>query len=112
MTSFHAGTTLLADELRPGLDPLDVSPGLLGFLVVFALVVACIPLFRSLTGKLRGVEHRAAQEDRTAQPDGEASTVTDGTGTDGAVRPDGAAGRSARDSDEQGTEERPGGTGR
>lgn len=49
----------IEDELRPGLEPLDVSPGLLGFVVVFAMVLACIPLFRSMSGKLRGVDHRA-----------------------------------------------------
>lgn len=43
----------------PGeLDPNDVSPGLLGFVVMFAVVLLCIPLFRSMTSKIRGVEHR------------------------------------------------------
>ncbi|HWS57553.1 MAG TPA: hypothetical protein VN257_03370 [Actinotalea sp.] len=50
-------------ELREGLDPDDVTPGLLGFLVIFAAVLACIPLFWSMTGKLRRVEHRARLED-------------------------------------------------
>lgn len=50
-------------ELREGLDPDSVTPGLLGFLVIFAAVLACIPLFLSMTGKLRRVEHSArAQE--------------------------------------------------
>lgn len=44
------------------LDPYDVSPGLLGFLVIFAVVLACIPLFRSMTGKVRRLEHRARAE--------------------------------------------------
>jgi len=46
-------------ELREGLDPDSVTPGLLGFLVIFGAVLACIPLFRSMTGKLRKVEHTA-----------------------------------------------------
>lgn len=71
-----------ADQLRPGLDPLDVSPGLLGFLVVFALVLACLPLFRSLTGKLRGIEHRAVP-DAEAEPDAEG----DAHGAGGAAQP-------------------------
>ena len=37
---------------------LDVSPGVLGFLVTLAVVLACIPLFRSMTSKIRGVQHR------------------------------------------------------
>jgi hypothetical protein len=41
-----------------GLAPEDVSPGVIGFLVTLALVLACVPLFRSMTGKLRGVQHR------------------------------------------------------
>jgi|GEM_PF-4854279 len=37
---------------------LEVSPGVLGFLVTLAVVLACIPLFRSMTSKIRGVQHR------------------------------------------------------
>lgn len=37
---------------------LDVSPGVLGFLVTLAVVLACIPLFRSMTSKIRGVQYR------------------------------------------------------
>ncbi|WP_372595580.1 hypothetical protein [Actinotalea sp.] len=44
------------------LDPNDVSPGLLGFVVVFAIVLLCIPLFRSMSGKIRRIEHRAEAE--------------------------------------------------
>jgi hypothetical protein len=44
--------------LGGGLVPEDVSPGVIGFLVTLALVLACIPIFRSMTGKLRGVQHR------------------------------------------------------
>jgi hypothetical protein len=50
-------------ELGGGLLPEDVSPGVIGFLVTLALVLACIPLFRSMTGKLRGVQHRALPEE-------------------------------------------------
>jgi len=46
--------------LQPGLEPGDVSPGLLGFLPVFAIALVCIVLFRSLTTKLRGVKRRQA----------------------------------------------------
>jgi hypothetical protein len=36
------------------------SPGLTGFLVTFALALACVLLFLSLTKQLRTVSHRAA----------------------------------------------------
>ena len=49
--------------LQPGLEPGDVSPGLLGFLPVFAIALVCIVLFRSLTTKLRGVKRRQEQLD-------------------------------------------------
>lgn len=41
-------------------DPADVSPGLLGFLPVFFIALACIGLFLSLTSKLRKVNRRQA----------------------------------------------------
>ncbi len=54
----------------PGeLDPNDVSPGLLGFVVMFAVVLLCIPLFRSMTSKIRGVEHRPEPDDAAAGSD-------------------------------------------
>lgn len=40
------------------LSPYDVSPGVLGFLVTFALAVASIGLLVSMSRKLRRVEHR------------------------------------------------------
>lgn len=44
-------------ELRPGLEPTDVSPGLPGFLTMFAIAVACVVLFLSLNKQLRKVRH-------------------------------------------------------
>lgn len=46
--------------LRDGLTEYDVSPGLIGFVVMIAAVLACIPLLRSMVSKIRGVDHRAA----------------------------------------------------
>ncbi|HEY3436437.1 MAG TPA: hypothetical protein VGK35_02000 [Actinotalea sp.] len=51
-------------------DPTTVTPGVVGFLVIFAVVLACIPLFRSMVGKLRGVERRARDEG-TVRQDGD-----------------------------------------
>lgn len=56
-------------ELREGLDPDSVTPGLLGFLVIFAAVLACIPLFLSMTGKLRRVERSARAQDADTAED-------------------------------------------
>ncbi len=55
------------DGLRDDLTPQDVSPGLLGFVVIFAAAVACIPLFLSMTRKLRKVDPR--REKDTARAD-------------------------------------------
>ncbi|MDO8106848.1 hypothetical protein Q6348_06515 [Isoptericola sp. b441] len=41
------------------LDAYDVSPGLLGFLVTFAVVVVLIALLVSMTRKLRRLKHNA-----------------------------------------------------
>ncbi|MFP5348002.1 MAG: hypothetical protein ACLGIA_13370 [Actinomycetes bacterium] len=41
------------------LDPMSVSPGLIGFVAVFALIVAAIFLFRSMSGHLRRVDYRS-----------------------------------------------------
>lgn len=66
-------------ELREGLDESAVTPGLLGFLVIFAAALACLPLFRSMSTKLRGVEHRARlQAAAEAEAHGEASPRTPG----------------------------------
>ena len=70
-------------EPGPGVDTLDpnaVTPGVLGFLVIFAVVLACIPLFLSMTGKLRRVEHRARTE--ASGESGLEPTTTPGTGPD------------------------------
>ena len=44
---------ILAKEL----DPTQVSPGVIGFIVTFALALVCWLLFRSLTTHLRRVSH-------------------------------------------------------
>ena len=64
------------------LDPLSVTPGVLGFLVIFAVVLACIPLFLSMTGKLRKVEHRARQQEATSA---DGTPAPAGSGTQGAT---------------------------
>lgn len=95
----HAGPTasvLVTGTQEPQigdeLTEYDVSPGVIGFLVTFAVVVACIPLFRSMTGKLRKVDRRAQEEAReeAAREEAarEAGTGRAGNGSTGTGRAD------------------------
>lgn len=75
------------------------GPGIAGFLVTFALVLACIPLFLSMTRKVRGVSYRDPQgpepdgapgiagADEPAGPDGVPDDPDDPAGPEGAPRP-------------------------
>lgn len=49
-------------QLRPGLQTWQVSPGLVGFLVTFALAVACVLLFLNMSKHLRRAGHNARQQ--------------------------------------------------
>jgi hypothetical protein len=64
------------------MSPIDESlgPGLLGFIVTFALALACIVLFRSMTGHLRKVTHRAASGAVDGQADGDVVADEGGNG--------------------------------
>jgi len=64
------------------------SPGLIGFLVTLALVLACIPLFRSMTSKVRGVQYRDHVDDVAAED----SAAEDSAGTGVAPRGGAASG--------------------
>jgi len=79
-------------NLQQGINPGDVSPGLLGFLPVFVIALACIGLFLSLTSKLRKVNRRQERLDAqeaaaTLLAAGEDGTGEDRTGDDGADTP-------------------------
>lgn len=90
------------DPLREDLDPNDVSPGLVGFLAIFAVALATVGLFFALSRQLRRMRHNAEVQgigaDGPSEPgDGATSggESPDGaTGDDGA--PDGAPGGPAR----------------
>ncbi len=43
--------------LRPGLSDRDVAPGVLGFIITFALVVAVIGLMIAMSRRVRRVNH-------------------------------------------------------
>ena len=70
--------------MRPDLEVTDVSPGLEGFLAIFAVVIVAIFLMLSMTKKLRKVNHRAGAETT--------ATATFGDGTETSGGSDGAPG--------------------
>ncbi|TDL38552.1 hypothetical protein [Kocuria rosea] len=84
--------------LRPGLDPSQVTPGMLGFLMTLLLAVAVIFLVRDFNRRNRRLRYRAeyaerrAAEERAGGPAG-----TGGAGTDGADARTGADGDRAEE---------------
>ena len=46
------------ETLAPGVDPKDVTPGTLGFIVTLFLVIAIIFLIRDMTKRIRRVRYR------------------------------------------------------
>jgi uncharacterized membrane protein YgcG len=50
------------DRLRPGLEEWQVSPGLIGFVVTFALAIACVLLFLNMSKHLRRAGHNAREQ--------------------------------------------------
>ena len=70
-----------------GTEPVG-SPGLIGFLVTLALVLACIPLFRSMTSKVRGVQYRDHADDVAAEDSAGDSAGTGVASTGGATSGD------------------------
>ena len=67
------------ETLAPGVDPKDVTPGTLGFIVTLFLVIAIIFLIRDMTKRIRRVRYReqalAARSETAPQGGGD-----DGTG--------------------------------
>lgn len=75
-------------SLREGLEPDQVTPGLLGFLLTFFIVIVTFFLIRDMTKRIRRVRYRGEVMER-AQQENEA-------GDSAAERaPDGAAGNNA-----------------
>jgi hypothetical protein len=63
-----AGTTPPPDQPREFV-PGDVTPGFLGFLMIFVVALAAIPIFLSMTGKLRRVRREGELEEQQAPPE-------------------------------------------
>ncbi|WP_435736771.1 hypothetical protein V5D56_18700 [Cellulosimicrobium sp. PMB13] len=68
------------DPLREDLEPTDVSPGLAGFLAIFAVALAAVGLFFALSRQLRRMRHNA--EVQGIGPDGPATGASGGTTPD------------------------------
>ena len=86
------------DPLREDLDPNDVSPGLVGFLAIFAVALATVGLFFALSRQLRRMRHNAEVQgigaDGPLEP-GDGGATSDGESPGGATgddrAPDGGA---------------------
>lgn len=57
-------------DLREGLDPDQVSPGLTGFLATFAVVAVTILLILDMTRRIRRVRYKNGQEPDDGYPVG------------------------------------------
>lgn len=89
--------------LRPGLEEWQVSPGLIGFVVTFALAVACVLLFLNMTKHLRRTGHNAREQGlpvRVPEVIGFRRPGDDGTTTDGSKSPDTTRGGSPGNDDD------------
>lgn len=78
-------------QLRPGLETWQVSPGLIGFAVTFALAVACVLLFLNMSKHLRRAGYNAREQGLPVpapevigfrRPDGGAAGTGDDKGAD------------------------------
>lgn len=58
-----------AGDLKPGLEPSQVSPGLLGFIATFLLVLAVIFLVVDFNRRNRRLRYRAEYAERRAAED-------------------------------------------
>ncbi|KUG56645.1 MULTISPECIES: hypothetical protein [Kocuria] len=83
--------------LRPGLDPSQVTPGVLGFLMTLLLAVAVIFLVRDFNRRNRRLRYRAEYAERRAAEERVGGYAgADDTRTAGDARDDGAGSAGAR----------------
>ena len=66
------------DGLRPGLDPSQVTPGLLGFIFTLLMVVAVIFLIRDMSKRIRRVRYQGMVDDAAADDATEGQLDDDG----------------------------------
>ncbi|MBG0739798.1 hypothetical protein IV500_10415 [Paeniglutamicibacter antarcticus] len=94
--------------IRPGLDPDQVSPGFLGFLFTFGIVVIMFFLIRDMVKRIRRVRYRAqVEEDKRLGREaasGEADDDDDGPIVGRRTYHGGAGGKHGPDGDSLGSE--------
>ena len=74
------------ETLAPGVDPKDVTPGTLGFIVTLFLVIAIIFLIRDMTKRIRRVRYREQLTTEALEREAAAARRTaPGAGRDGAA---------------------------
>lgn len=70
------------EVLRPGLEKWDVTPGLLGFIAMFCIVLAAVAVWFSMSGKLRKIQHDERMQASAAQARSDADATEAPTETD------------------------------
>ena len=75
LTALTAATPAPSPEntLRPGLDPSQVSPGLIGFLMTFVLTAAVVLLVIDFNRRNRRLRYRAQYAEQRAAQESEAT---------------------------------------
>lgn len=97
MANLLSSATVLAGELEVDTD--TVTPGVLGFLTIFAIAIGLYLLMRSLLGKLRGLSDGGAEEESTGHT---RTGAESGGGPEGAEET-GAAAAEASQADSEGS---------
>ncbi|MDJ0354748.1 hypothetical protein [Paenarthrobacter sp. PH39-S1] len=82
--------------IRPGLDPDQVSPGFLGFLFTFGVVVIMFFLIRDMVKRIRRVRYRAQVEEDALAAEGDGGQGDKDPGAGGLLRADDGGGRPGR----------------
>lgn len=103
-----ASSLLAAGTDGEGLDPNSISPGLIGFLATFAVVIAAVLLFINMSRRLRRMkyrEERDAAAERAGQEQTDQRAGLDGRPDDGDGNP--GAGSSDDPGDDPGEPGRP-----
>ncbi|GAA1119544.1 hypothetical protein [Arthrobacter flavus] len=67
------------DGLRPGLDPSQVTPGLLGFVFTLVMVIVVIFLIRDMSKRIRRVRYQGMMDEAAGSENLEAAHDNDRT---------------------------------
>ncbi|WP_253907391.1 hypothetical protein [Arthrobacter sp. 35/47] len=83
-------------SLRPGLDPTQVTPGLLGFLATLFMVIAVIFLIRDMARRIRRVRYREMANLEAEQAQQLEQSGQESGGTPDAAGPEPSSGEEPR----------------